>query len=199
MRTIKTLSLILIISVLLVSCGSQQSSASHNQSSSPSVEDVLNEKTSESQDNGLPDLQEPDVSDEPSVKKDESSAEQADAGSYSKVDFDLTSMNSNMVYSQVYDMVTQPDGYLGKTVKMTGQFAIYEGQDRVYCACIVADATACCSQGIEFILKGEPPYPEGYPELGAEITVAGVFDTYIETMSGQDFTFIQLIDAELTT
>ena len=168
MKIIKTISLVLILSFLLTSCGSQQSSGSHSQSGSPSVEDVLNEKTSESQNN-------------------------------SKVDIDLTSMNSNMVYSEVYDMVTQPDGYLGKTVKMTGQFAIYEGQDRVYCACIVADATACCSQGIEFILEGEPSYPEGYPELGTEITVAGVFDTYIETMSGQDFTFIQLIDAELMT
>jgi len=199
MSKIKTLSLILIISLILASCGSQQSSGSHNQSSSPSVEDVLDEKTSDSQDNVSSDSQVPDVSDIQSDKKDDSSSEQADTGSYSKVDIDLTVMNSNMVYSQVYDMVTQPDAYLGKSVKMTGQFAIYEGEERVYFACLVADATACCSQGIEFILEGEPPYPEGYPELGSEITVAGIFDTYVETMSGQDFTFIQLIDAELAT
>ena len=199
MKIIKTISLVLILSFLLTSCGSQQSSGSHSQSESPSVEDVLNEKTSESQNNDSTEAQVPDTSAEIYEDNNDPSSEQTDTDTYSKVDIDLTSMNSNMVYSEVYDMVTQPDGYLGKTVKMTGQFAIYEGQDRVYCACIVADATACCSQGIEFILEGEPSYPEGYPELGTEITVAGVFDTYIETMSGQDFTFIQLIDAELMT
>lgn len=199
MNLVKIISIILAVSMLMASCGSQQSSGSHNQSGSSSVEDVLNEKISESQNDDASDPQVSEESDKPSSEEDILPEGQHETGTYSHVDIDLTSMNANMVYSQVYDMVTQPDGYLGKTVKMSGQFAIYEGQDQVYCACIVADATECCSQGIEFVLEGEPPYPEGYPELGTEITVAGVFDTYIETMSGQDFTFIQLIDAELTT
>ena len=195
MKHIKLLAFILILSLLMTSCGSQQSSGSHNDSSSPSVNDVLEEKTSES-DKGTSESASSNTEDKPDTSDSQTNA--PETVQYEKVDIDLTVLNSNLVYSQVYDMITEPDGYIGKTVKMSGQFAIYEGEERVYCACIVADATACCSQGIEFILEGEPPYPEGYPELGEEITVAGVFDTYIETMAGQDFLYIQLIDAVLT-
>ncbi|MBR0342798.1 MAG: hypothetical protein IJH64_11240 [Oscillospiraceae bacterium] len=193
MKHIKVLVFILVLSLLMTSCGSQQSSGSHNDSSSPSVNDVLEEKTSES-DNDTP---EPSSNTESKTDTSDSQTSAPKPAHYDKVDIDLTALNSNLVYPQVYDMITEPDEYIGKTVKMSGQFAIYEGEKRVYCACIVADATACCSQGIEFILEGEPPYPEGYPELGEEITVAGVFDTYIETMAGQDFLYIQLINAEL--
>ena len=49
-----------------------------------------------------------------------------------------------------------------------------------YPACIIQDATACCSQGLEFILEGNPAYPEGYPEVGTEVTVLGTFETYLE-------------------
>ena len=196
MKHFKLLAFLLVLSFIMTSCGSQQTSGSHKESMSPSVNDVLEEKTSDA--NGsIPETIPSEVEDEPETPEPSSST--SETGEYAKVDIDLTTLNSNLVYSQVYDMITDPDGYLGKTVKMSGQFAIYEGAERVYCACIVADATACCSQGIEFILEGEPPYPEGYPELGSEITVSGIFDTYIETMQGQDFTYIQLIDATLST
>ena len=195
MKHIEIFAFILIFSFLMTSCASQQTSGSHNDSSSPSVNDVLEEKTSES-DKGTSESASSNTEDKPDTSDSQTNA--PETVQYEKVDIDLTVLNSNLVYSQVYDMITEPDEYIGKTVKMSGQFAIYEGEERVYCACIVADATACCSQGIEFILEGEPPYPEGYPELGEEITVAGVFDTYIETMAGQDFLYIQLIDAVLT-
>ncbi len=98
------------------------------------------------------------------------------------IDIDLTMLSSTMVYSEVYNMMMTPDDYLGKTVKMNGSFSVYhdEAADVYYFACIIADATACCSQGIEFVLAGDYSYPEDYPELGEEITVTGVFDTYIE-------------------
>ena len=96
------------------------------------------------------------------------------------VDIDLTKMNSTMVYAQVYDMMTEPGNYIGKTVKMKGQFAVYEGPSRNYYAVIISDATACCSQGIEFRLSDERNYPDEYPPKGEEITVMGVFGTYSE-------------------
>ena len=179
---------------VMASCGSGPASGSRKESLSPTVNDVLDEKISEAE-SGSESSEGSDKQETPSEEK--TDTDTGDSGSYKYVDIDLTIMNSTMVYSQVYDMVTQPDGYVGKTVRMNGQFAIYEGEERVYCACLVADATACCQQGIEFILRGEPVYPEGYPELGTEVTVSGVFDTYIETVAGQDFTYIQLIDADL--
>ena len=109
------------------------------------------------------------------------------------VDVDLTKLSSTLVYSEVYNMLTSPDDYIGKTIKMSGDFAVGEGEDRYYFACIIADATACCSQGIEFLLDGDYNYPEDYPELSTEITVIGVFDTYYEGESR----YCQLINASM--
>ncbi len=112
------------------------------------------------------------------------------------VDIDLTAMSSTMVFSEVSAMLAEPDSFLGKTVRMAGQFAIYEDPStgNIYFACIVQDATACCSNGIEFILEGEPEYPQGYPELGSEITVTGTFDKYEEN----GYYYITLREAHLT-
>jgi len=109
------------------------------------------------------------------------------------VDVDLTALSSTMVYSEVYNMMDVPENYIGKSVKMNGSFAMYhdESTDKYYFACIVSDATACCSQGIEFVLSGDCKYPDDYPELGSEITVSGIFGTYSEG----EYTYCQLTDA----
>lgn len=111
------------------------------------------------------------------------------------LDVDLTKLSSTMVYSEVYNMMYTPDDYIGKTVKMKGQFAYYEDPETKaqYFACIIADATACCSQGLEFILTGEHTYPNDYPELGSEITVTGTFEVYTEN----GFQYCRLKDAVL--
>lgn len=101
------------------------------------------------------------------------------------IDLDLTTYSSTMVYTEVYNMMLQPKEYKGKTVKIKGLFATYceESTGVNYFACIVQDATACCSQGIEFSLAGDYTYPQDYPKEGEEITVVGVFDTYKEVNS----------------
>ena len=104
------------------------------------------------------------------------------------VDVDLTVLSSTMVYSEVYNMLyNDPAHYLGKTVKARGGFSIYQlvtdgvlQPDPVAYACIIADATACCADGMEFVLEGDYTYPDDYPELGAEITVIGEFQSYEE-------------------
>ena len=97
------------------------------------------------------------------------------------VDVDLTTLSTTMVYSEVSNMMTTPEDYKDKIVKMNGIFAVYhdDSTGKDYCACIVQDATACCSQGIEFTLAGKK-YPDDYPEIGSEITVIGRFGTYDE-------------------
>ena len=96
------------------------------------------------------------------------------------IDVDLTKLSSTMVYSEVYNMLYTPDDYIGKTVKMNGAFAYYEDPEtkEQYFACIIADAMACCSQGLDFIPTDEYTYPDDYPELNAEITVTGTFEIY---------------------
>lgn len=96
-------------------------------------------------------------------------------------DVDLTSLSSTMVYSEVYNMLISPDEYVGKIVKMNGQFTVYSNEDNTqnYYAVVIADATACCQQGFEFVWDGHD-YPDDYPEEGQEIEVTGEFQTYQE-------------------
>ena len=118
-----------------------------------------------------------------------------------KVDVDLTVLSSTMVYSEVYNMLYfYPEDYYGKTVKANGIFAIYQmvvdgvtQPDPVAYACIIADATACCAEGMEFVLEGDLTYPDDYPELGTEITVIGEFQSYEEN----GMTWYHLVNARL--
>ena len=117
------------------------------------------------------------------------------------VDVDLTVLSSTMVYSEVYNMLyNDPAYYLGKTVKAKGTFSLYQlvtdgvlQPDPVAYACIIADATACCAEGMEFVLEGDYTYPDDYPELGAEITVIGEFQSYEEN----GMTWYHLVNARL--
>lgn len=129
---------------------------------------------------------------------------ESDAGQEEqKIDVDLTQLSSTMVYSEVYNMMYTPEDYIGKTVKMNGAFALYcqqmdeNGQPDLnypfYYACIIADATACCSQGLEFVLDGDYSYPDDYPELGGDITVIGNFETYEEDGN----VYCRLVNAEM--
>lgn len=108
---------------------------------------------------------------------------------------DLTTLNSNMVYSEVSGMMNAPDNYIGKTVKMNGTFDVYTdiNTGKYYYACIIQDATACCQNGIEFLWKGEHSFPEDYPSVGTALTVGGVFETYDE--DGK--TYCRLKDADV--
>lgn len=98
------------------------------------------------------------------------------------IDIDLTVLSKNMVYAEVFNMMVTPDDYIGKTVKMEGMYTVYhdEATGKIYHACIIADATACCSQGIEFLLTDDYTYPDDYPEEFEDVCIVGVFDTYLE-------------------
>ena len=91
------------------------------------------------------------------------------------------------------DIVTQPEAYEGKTIRMAGNFVMTEGMDRNYYACLIEDALGCCAQGIEFTWKGEHSYPADYPAEGGYITVTGTFEIYREG----DLEYFQVADADL--
>ncbi len=98
------------------------------------------------------------------------------------IDVDLTVLSATMVYSEVFNMMYYPENYIGKTVKMNGAYSVFHDEvtDKYYHGCIIKDATACCSQGIEFELAGDHKYPDDYPEEGSSVCVSGVFETYQE-------------------
>ena len=115
---------------------------------------------------------------------------------------DLTALSSTMVYGEVFAMMSSPEDYVGKTVKMQGIFS--KGQlyaagslndGGTIFACVIQDATACCAQGIPFELAGDHTYPQDYPELGDTITVVGTFEIHQQ----EGMQFCRLRDAELVS
>ncbi len=108
---------------------------------------------------------------------------------------DLTILSSTMVYAEVYNMLMNPSDYIGKTVRMEGEFIVLSDDtgENIYPACIIYDATACCAQGIEFVLGEDAIYPDDYPELNSEIVVVGTFETYDE----YGIEYVHLVDAIL--
>lgn len=102
------------------------------------------------------------------------------AANRKKETLDLSVMSSTAVYAEVSNMMQKPKAYEGRRVRMKGRFNVLEENKRVYFSCIIQDATACCSQGIEFVLAGKHAYPADYPAKDSEITVEGRFKTYRE-------------------
>mgnify|MGYP000155343677 CR=1 FL=1 len=178
MKRLFCLLLAVCMTVSLCACGKDSEEGAGNEESSASTESI------------------PTPEDQQSPEESEQLQSSADG-----VDVDLTVLSSTMVYSEVYNMLyNDPAHYFGKTVKAKGTFSLYQlvtdgvlQPDPVAYACIIADATACCAEGMEFVLEGDYTYPDDYPELGAEITVIGEFQSYEEN----GMTWYHLVNARL--
>ncbi len=109
-----------------------------------------------------------------------SGKEETTTATPASIDVDLTSLSSTMVYSEVYNMMTKPETYVGKIIKMKGPLSILNASDTglTYYSIIISDATACCQQGMEFVWEGHDA--ADYPPQGTEVTVTGEFQTYYE-------------------
>ena len=102
------------------------------------------------------------------------------------VDVDLSVMDSDMIYATVYQMMSDPEQYVGKTFRIEGKFyVIYDEMTKnQYYYCVIKDATECCAQGLEFVWgDGSHIYPDEYPTDGTEVIVDGTFELYMENDS----------------
>ena len=101
------------------------------------------------------------------------------------VDIDLTKMSATMVYSTVFNMVNNPTNFVGKTMRMRGEYTTYPiSATQTIHACLVRDAAGCCSQGLEFVLSNG-----NYPAGANEITVVGTIA--VQKISGKDVCFLK--------
>ena len=102
------------------------------------------------------------------------------------VDYDLTVMGSDMVYATVFQLMVNPEEYEGKTFKVSGTYdeMTFEDTGVTYHFVVIADALACCSQGLEFLWDDEG---KEYPQIGHEVTCKGTFETYKEEGSEELF------------
>ncbi|MCL1806847.1 MAG: hypothetical protein FWG31_04005 [Oscillospiraceae bacterium] len=90
------------------------------------------------------------------------------------VDLDLSILGSVVAYSQLVTILQNSDDYLGKTIKIKGQYysTYFEQTGLIHHFVMVGDEASCCQQGLEFIWKG------GYPEEEQTIDITGVLETY---------------------
>ena len=97
----------------------------------------------------------------------------------SAAEIDLTSMSSTMVYSYVYNMIVAPDDFIGQRFKIRGVYdeQFWDQTNLTYHYIVIADATACCAQGLEFVLTDPNA---AYPQVDEEFEISGIFGTYVE-------------------
>lgn len=109
------------------------------------------------------------------------------------VDVDLTTLSSTMVYAEVFNMRLSPDNYIGKNIRMTGIFTVYQdpGTNQIYCGVIAQDATACCAQGLDLVMPEGLSYPRDYPTPESKVTVVGTLQAD-RTLEKQGIVFLRL-------
>ena len=91
--------------------------------------------------------------------------------------YDVAAFSNTTIYAFVSDVVNNYSEYEGEKIKIRGVFRAFHSDNlnKDYYVCMVEDSTACCSQGIEFILAdGE------YPDEGREIVLTGTVNRYQE-------------------
>ena len=90
-------------------------------------------------------------------------------------------------------MLMSPDDYIGKRVRIRGQFTAHQDvtTGAVSCGVIVKDATACCAEGFDLIMPDGLVYPNDYPAQDAEITVTGILQAD-RTLEDVGIVFLQL-------
>lgn len=94
---------------------------------------------------------------------------------------DLSLLNDTMAYSQLINIIKDPEGYLGTPVIVKGIYtAPFNGFTHEYNRTVtIQDNTQCCAQGIEFLLKKESDL-EKLPEEGETLKIEGVLELFEE-------------------
>ena len=191
--------LIVLLLLLAVTGCSNQGDIANRVNNGNNVDKVINEQIGKAEKETNPEALENEVLpeaksglevQEPNITKNENTS--------TEVDYDLTSMSSDMVYAIVYQMMVDPDSYNEKMVRMEGLYypSYYKPTSKHYHYCIIQDALACCAQGIEFVWEdGNHIYPDEYPKENAKVMVQGIFETYRE--DGDDNLYCRLKDATM--
>ena len=113
------------------------------------------------------------------------------SGCGKSVDYDLTNMDKHAAIDFINGLTQNTEANLGKVIKITGVFGEIKTVTRSYYTVSIVESDHGHSATIEFILENEE---DGYPEVGATITVIGEFSTYKEGIN----TYCQLSNATIT-
>ena len=198
--------IIFIIFVAIAGCGKKRQTGNQMFSTTKSVKDTIEDemrkeeqkKENVENEKALKDdfqATEEDVK-EINEDKNEENEKAENVGEENKkdIDYDLTEMNSDMIYATVFMVVQDPESYAGKTFKIYGNsytFPTTEGKSMTH-YCLIKDALACCAQGLEFISSNSD---EKYPDDGDEIVVTGTLESY--TIEDIPMPLCRLVNAKI--
>ena len=92
-----------------------------------------------------------------------------------KVDFDFVRMNPTIGAAQFTHLLTRPQGFLRKRIRMRGRFITHtDANGKRRFACQMSDTGGCCVIGtLAFVPKGNPKWPDDYPVANETFTVQG--------------------------
>lgn len=198
--------IIFIIFVAIAGCGKKRQNKNQMFSTTKSVKDTIEEEMKKEQEKKenvenekalKNDFQatEEDVKEINEDKNEENKkAENEGEENQKDIDYDLTEMNSDMIYATVFMVVQDPESYAGKTFKIYGNsytFPTTEGKSMTH-YCLIKDALACCAQGLEFISSNSD---EKYPDDGDEIVVTGTLESY--TVEDIPMPLCRLVNAKI--
>lgn len=198
MKHIVKIMIVLLLLLTVTGCGNNGNVANRVVNGN-NVDKVINEQIDKTESENNSSDFEKDASTKPEGGSEERDYISEKSGNDSVIiDYDLTNMSSDMVYAIVYQMMVDPDAYIGKTFRMEGMYyaVYYEPTGKYYHYCIIQDALACCAQGMEFVWgDGRHVYPDEYPKENTKIVVQGTFETYRE--DGDDNLYCRLKDATM--
>ena len=198
--------IIFIIFVVIAGCGKKRQNKNQMFSTTKSVKDTIEEEMKKEEEKKEKaenekalknDFQatEEDVKEINEDKNEENKkAENVGGENQKDIDYDLTEMNSDMIYATVFMVVQDPESYAGKTFKIYGNsytFPTTEGKSMTH-YCLIKDALACCAQGLEFISSNSD---EKYPDDGDEIVVTGTLESY--TVEDIPMPLCRLVNAKI--
>lgn len=176
----KKLSALLALTFFLTSCGAASQTATSATKGKKTVKSVLSERANS------------EASEETTSSSTGTQNGTTSVDTTKPVDYDLTNMNKDMVYALIFQLMDDPTPYVGKTFRMIGpyQSMYYDAAKRDYHYCIVEDALACCTQGLEFDLVNTQ---QTYPQDGEEIILEGTIETYRNNVD--EFLYSRLTNA----
>lgn len=126
----------------------------------------------------------------PDSEKNDASSNYEDDGNLADPDINISAGDTNLIYSKATEISSNYQSYLGKTIRIKGNYKVEKSTSRNYYYCLVSDPTACCNAGFEFILKNDSAYPKND---GEQFIVQGKLHSYQEGTN----TYLELIDASI--
>jgi len=105
-----------------------------------------------------------------------------------KPDVDLTALGKVIAHAKITEMYENPDDYIGKTIKVKGEYEAETWQNTDYHYLVIQGEEGCCPQVFQLRWNDEIERPS----RGNTIEVFGVFDEHDEL----DDTWYRIITVE---